>query len=128
MLTLRILSGVSAGREIPAGRFPFLIGRHAQSDLSSREPGVWDRHGELDLDLATGFHLRAVGEAEMRVNGEPVREARLRNGDIVDLGGLKFSCTLAAAPQRSMRLREAVFWLGIALVFALQLALVNIFG
>ena len=128
MLTLRILSGISAGREIPAGRFPFSIGRHAHADLQSGEPGVWDRHGLLELDPATGFHLRVVGGAVAHVNGEAVREVRLCNGDVIELGGLKLSCWLSAARQRPMRLREAAFWLGVGLVFVVELVLVNWFG
>jgi pSer/pThr/pTyr-binding forkhead associated (FHA) protein len=125
VLTLRILSGRAAGREIPAGRFPFSIGRSRESGLASDESGVWEQHARILLDSAEGFVVEAVGEAGLAVNGEGVRRSRLRNGDSLTLGALEIGCWLSPAPQRSLRFREGLTWGLILLLAAAQCYLLH---
>ncbi len=125
MLLIRILSGKAVGREIRAGRFPFSVGRNPDADLSSQEPGVWDRHLELHLDPDTGFQLRPSGEAAVLVNGEPVKTAHLKNGDRIQLGAFEFACWLQPARQSSLFGSELMVWGMIGAILAGQVALLS---
>jgi len=107
VISLKVLQGESAGREIPAGRFPFSIGRAATSDFRSQDSGVWDHHAVLSPDPNfPGFRVAAGPNALVILNGESVHDARFRNGDVLELGSLKLSCSLAPARQSSGRLWE----------------------
>jgi hypothetical protein len=57
------------------------------------------------------------------INGAPARAARLRNGDLLELGGLKLRFWLAPAPLRSLRMREWLTWGLLAVLTGLQIAL-----
>lgn len=123
MFQLQILSGKAAGTVQTARRLPFYVGRRAGADLQAEEPGVWEEHLRLELDAAQGICAQALGEAPLVVNGTPVRSARLRNGDILDLGGLKLRFWLAPAPLRSLQLREVMTWGLLVLLGACQVLL-----
>ena len=87
------------------------------------EPGVWDRHCELDFDPVAGFALRRMSEGLVLVNGEPVESALLRNGDVIDCGSVKLRFWLGEAQQGGLRLREAAVWTLLGLIPLAQLAL-----
>jgi hypothetical protein len=89
------------------------------------EDGVWDEHAELRLELGRGLVARSIGDALLVVNGQAVSEARLRAGDLVDLGGARLRLDLAATRQRTFRLRESATWLAIGLLCLGQLILVH---
>jgi pSer/pThr/pTyr-binding forkhead associated (FHA) protein len=124
MIQFNILSGKKAGAQTVARRFPFRIGRAAQNNLQLEDDGVWDSHLTLEFQKQAGFRLAASPNALATVNGEPVREKILRNGDIITLGSARLQFWLAAAQQRGLRLRENFIWALIAAVTAAQLALV----
>jgi hypothetical protein len=124
MVRLKILSGKMAGTEHAARHFPFLMGRSASADLQSEDDGVWERHAELALDGTAGFVLKAQDEALVTVNGHPCREALLRNGDEVALGGLKLRFWIGPTRQRSLGFREGLVWAVIVLVTVAQFALI----
>lgn len=105
-------------------RFPFLVGRSAEAGLALDDPGVWDRHATLEFRPGEGFFVRAHEHALVSVNQEPVSEARLRNGDLLQCGSARIRFWLAALPQRSLRLRETLTWVAWAALFAAQLGLV----
>lgn len=120
MFQLQILSGQAAGRVQPARRLPFHVGRQAGADLRSEEPGVWEHHLQFDLDAAEGIRVVTQPEAPLLINGRPVRQARLRNGDVLELGGLKLRFWLAPAALRSLSLREGATWGLLVVLAALQ--------
>ena len=124
MVQLKILSGKMAGTEQVARRFPFVLGRSPAADLRLEEDGVWDRHAELAFNRDTGFVLSAHSDALLAVNGQPCREAVLRNGDEVALGGLKIRFWVGATRQSNLRFREWLTWIAIALITAGQLFLI----
>jgi pSer/pThr/pTyr-binding forkhead associated (FHA) protein len=124
MVQLKILSGKKAGAAWGARRFPVRIGRAASADLQLEENGVWDEHCRLEFDPAEGVVLRARPEAPARVNGQPVEQAVLRNGDSIELGSLQLQFWLSEIKQRGFRLREALTWLGLAAITLGQLALI----
>ena len=106
MIELNILSGKKAGAQSAVRHFPFRIGRAEGNDLQLADDGVWDRHLVLEFQKKEGFKLAASANALATVNGEPVLEKILRNGDIITIGSARLQFWLAAAQQRGLRLRE----------------------
>ncbi len=124
MVQLRILSGKKAGTAWVARRFPVRIGRSATADLQLQESGVWDEHLELELRPGEGFVLSAHPDAIASVNGQPVQEALLRNGDTIDIGALKLQFWLSENRQGGLRLREGLTWAGIVAITLGQVGLI----
>jgi pSer/pThr/pTyr-binding forkhead associated (FHA) protein len=123
VIQLKILSGKQAGATWVARRFPVRIGRGSTADLRLEEDGVWEQHLLLRFKPAEGWILTTQGEALARVNGQPVNEALLRNGDSIQIGAAELQFWLAEARQRALGFREAVTWGVIGLVCLSQLAL-----
>jgi len=124
MIQLRILSGQTAGETQIVRRFPFRIGRAAESDLRLEASGVWDNHLTLEFQKSEGFILRTAPEAFVAINEEQKQSARLRNGDIISFGSAKIQFWLAAPRQRGLRLRELSVWLLITGITAAQFILI----
>jgi len=113
-----------AGAEMVARHFPFRIGRATDADLVAGDEGVWDRHLELAFDPVNGFLLRAEGEALATLNGESFNEAILRNGDLIQIGGLKLRFWLSRTRQTGLGVREWLTWIALGLITASQLVLI----
>ena len=124
MIQLNILSGRQAGTQPVARRFPFRIGRAADNELQLEDDGVWDQHLTLECQPQSGFHLATAPNALATVNGEPVQNKILRNGDTITVGSVKIQFWLAAARQGSLLAREFFLWTLIAAVTAAELVLV----
>ena len=124
MVQFKIVSGKMAGAEKVARHFPFRIGRAPSADLRVEEDGVWDEHLELAFDSANGFVLTSNPSAIASINGQPFREAVLRNGDSIEIGALKIRFWLAETRQKSLRFREWLTWLGFTIILAAQLYLI----
>lgn len=124
MIQLQILSGKQAGAPWVARRFPVRIGRSPACDLQLEEPGVWDEHLELALDPAQGVMLSAQPDAPVTVNREAVHNARLRNGDSIEIGSVHVQFWLAETHQQGLRLREWFLWCLVAALSLGEVALV----
>jgi len=124
MVQFRILTGKRAGSSWAARRFPVQIGRSPGSDFRSDEDGVWDKHLTIDFRPAEGFFLLASPEAALHLNGEPISESVLRNGDVIELGALKLQFWLAEARQRGLAWRETIIWAAVVAVSVSQIFLV----
>lgn len=124
MVQFKILSGKTAGAEHVARRFPFKIGRSPAANLRLEDDGVWDQHLELVFDSASGFVLTTAPNALATINGQPIREAVLRNGDVIEIGALKIRFWLGAVRQYGLFLRELLVWTAFALITASQLYLI----
>ena len=124
MVQLEILSGKKAGAAWVARRFPVRIGRAATADLCLEENGVWDQHLELNFDPPLGFKLVVQPDALATVNGEPVRETVLRNGDCIEIGSVKLRFWLGETRQVGLRFREWSTWFALATITAGQVALI----
>jgi hypothetical protein len=125
MIEIKVLNGKVAGKTVTARRFPFGIGRHKAADLCLEEPGVWNRHLELDLQLTEGITLTVAPEARATVNGQSIQATRLRNGDVIEIGAVRLRFGLAATRQRDLRLREGLTWLALAALCAAQIGLLH---
>lgn len=124
MVQFKILSGKKAGDQPVVRFFPFHIGRAAENDLQLADDGVWDQHLTLKFQKKEGFNLATAANALVAVNGQPVQDVILRNGDIITLGCVKLQFWLAAAKQRSLIAREFFIWALIIAVTSAQLMLV----
>ena len=124
MLQLKIIHGKTAGAEWVARRFPVQVGRAPEADLRLEEEGVWDRHLAIHLRPPDGFVLSVLPGAVASVNGQPVQEAILRNGDWIGLGAVKMQFGLSPTRHRSLRFREILTWVAFALLCLGQIALI----
>jgi pSer/pThr/pTyr-binding forkhead associated (FHA) protein len=124
MVQLKVLSGRKAGTAWVARRFPVRIGRSSAADLQLEESGVWAEHLELDFDPAEGIVLSAQPDALATVNGQPVRQTVLRNGDTIEIGSLRMQFWLSETRQAELRLREWLTWAGLAAVSLGQIGLI----
>jgi pSer/pThr/pTyr-binding forkhead associated (FHA) protein len=124
MVQFNILSGKKAGAQSAARRFPFRIGRAPGNELQLDDDGIWDQHLTLEFNRRNGFTLAIAPNALATVNGEPVQTTILRSGDVITVGSAKIQFWIAAARQRSLRLREAFVWGLLAAVVAGQFVLI----
>ena len=124
MVQLKVLSGKRAGTTWVARRFPVRIGRSGATDLQLEEVGVWDQHLQLDFDPAEGIVLSVQQNALASVNGQPVHQAVLRNGDAIEIGSLRMQFWLSETRQARLRLREGLTWAGIAAISLGQVGLI----
>ncbi len=124
MIQLRIVSGAQAGRVFQAHRFPVCIGRAADSDLRLAEDGVWDRHLRIELEPGEGFVLSLEPGAFGVLNGQTFQSSALRNGDLIEIGQTKIQFWLSEAKPRSLRWRESLTWILLALLCLAQVALI----
>ena len=124
MIQLRIFSGIKAGTSWVARRFPVRIGRSATADLRLEEDGVWEQHLLIEFKREEGYLLAAQGEALVSVNGEPIEQTVLHNGDCITAGSVELQFWLGEVRQSGLGLREAVTWLAIGAVWLGQFALI----
>lgn len=113
-----------AGTSWVARHFPVRIGRAPNSELLLEEPGVWDQHLLLEAPSTEGFRLKVQSEALVRVNGETMAEAVLRNGDLIDLGSVRMQFWLTPARQGGLRWGEIFTWAAIVTATLGQVALI----
>ena len=116
MIQLNILTGKKAGTHKVARHFPFRVGRAPGNELQLEDDGVWDQHLTLEFQPQSGFNLATAPDALVTVNGDPVHNTTLRNGDTITVGSVKLQFWLAAAAQGSLRVREGFVWTLLALV------------
>lgn len=125
MLLLRYGAGDRQSRETAvAATFPFTIGSSSDADLRIEGHGVWDRHVLIELDSATQrFTCSAVGSALLLINGETIRKAPLRNGDVLQLGSATVEVSLAPVPQHRLKFIEFGVWALLGIVAILEAVL-----
>lgn len=124
-IQLELLSSLRGPATWTVERFPCVIGRAASADLRLEEPGIWDKHLELQFRPRKGVSLTVLPGALATRNGEPLTDGILRNGDLIEAGGAKLRFWLGPTSQRDYELRETVTWLGLAALFILQIWLVS---
>jgi len=124
VIQLQILSGKQAGHDIVVRRFPFQLGREAGAGLILDEAGVWERHLEIAFQRSEGFLFASRPEALAIINGQRVEKGMLRNGDLIELGSVQIRFWLARSGQKTMRVREAITWSVLVLLFAVQIGLI----
>lgn len=77
---------IPGGSTVALGALPCLIGRDRRCDVVLDDPRVSRRHAEVRLRLGR-FTLADLGSTNgTRLNGRPVSEAALADGDLVAIG------------------------------------------
>jgi S1-C subfamily serine protease len=93
---LEVLSGEDAGRVLEVDR-PLVLGRMKGSDVVIRDARASRRHAEL-VPADGALRLRDLGSANgTLVDGQPAREALLRGGEEIRIGGVRIA-VLAQEP------------------------------
>jgi predicted component of type VI protein secretion system len=123
MVQLNVLSGRKTGTTFNSTKLPLTVGRGEQSDLSLDEPGVWASHCKI-IWLPEGLVLQVEPNAFVSINGAPVERARLRNGDLISLGGVSLRFSFTPNRQPSMAWREWVTWIALGALCLSQVAVV----
>jgi hypothetical protein len=123
MIQLHVLSGASAGQRHELNQFPVSVGRNATCSVPLSDPGVFDKHFEIQFS-PEGYNLQASPHAVVTVNDARAETALLRNGDIISAGYPKLQFWLGAMTQRGLRLRESIAWF---LVFGVSVAQIYVF-
>ncbi|HKV11280.1 MAG TPA: FHA domain-containing protein, partial [Thermoanaerobaculia bacterium] len=83
---LVLLSGPRAGQTFSLGAEAFSIGRHSENALQVLDPAASRQHCRVE-PADGGFVLRDLGSRQGTfVNGRPIREHRLEEGDLVAVG------------------------------------------
>ncbi len=123
MVQFNLLSGKKAGTSLVARHSPVRIGRSPGADVCVQEEGVWDDHLEVTL-TRDGFMLKTLEGALTALNGEPVYQAMLRNGDTIEIGAARIQFWLSETRQARLGFREGLTWIGIAAISLAQVALV----
>ena len=118
MVQLQVFSDQHAGTSTLASRFPFVVGRNSTADLRLEQEGIWDRHLEFHLQIPDGFLLKAHPHALTNVNGHPIQQAFLRNGDLIEVGPLKIQFWLSETRERGVQTRELLTWFDLAALCA----------
>jgi predicted component of type VI protein secretion system len=124
LIQLSFLTGKMAGGHCDVRHFPFAIGRSSTCDFRIEEEGVWEQHLRILVHATNGFLLSVQPDAIAAVNGQLVREAVLRNGDIVSMGGSQFRFLLGPTSQRGFKWREYATWLALGALCLGQVALI----
>jgi pSer/pThr/pTyr-binding forkhead associated (FHA) protein len=123
MVELRLLDSGKPDSSYLIQHFPCVLGRGPNADLRLEEPGVWDNHLQIELD-PDGFLVAAFPEAHTCVNGEPIQRALLKNGDLIEAGGIKLQFWLAQPRQHRLWLRETATWVALVLLSIGEIGLV----
>jgi predicted component of type VI protein secretion system len=123
MIQLDVLSGKKAGSRTVVRHFPFRVGRAPENHLQLDDDGVWDRHCALEIHDGQ-FNLTLAPDALVAINGGPLQNQPLRNGDTITIGSAKLQFWLAPARQRGLRARELFVWALVVLVTLGQFVLI----
>lgn len=124
MIQLHLLSGRTAPATLAAPHLPATLGRDAGCDLCLEEDGVWDRHLEFSATVSHQIRLQSATGAFTAVNGQPLQDALLCSGDLIEIGGVRLRFGLAPVRQRSLVWREASTWIALGALAAGQIALI----
>ncbi len=127
MVLLKVVGGRKTGDATILRRFPATVGRGVNSSYRLEEPGIWEQHLEIRLLMPEGFQLASDPNAVTVVNGARVQQTALRNGDLIEIGGLKLLFSLSEARQYAWRWREWLTWLMLTLLTVGQLWLIRRF-
>jgi predicted component of type VI protein secretion system len=123
VIELKILSGKQAGATVVARRFPFQVGRAADSGLRLEDEGVFDRHFRIALKQAT-FVVSSEPNAVTAVNNQPITESPVRSGDTIQAGSVSLGFSLSPARQRSLRFRESLVWFMLGVLCLAQVGVI----
>ena len=87
---LKVATGVITGKQFILYRNPTVIGSSPKTEIYLfKDPTVAPRHAAIN-SIGGEFLLSAINGATVLLNGRPVRQQRLRNGDQIRVGNTIF--------------------------------------
>ncbi len=84
------IAGSWRGKELILDRTPIRIGRSGENDVEIDHPSISRKHCRLHLEGESWKVMDAESKNGVRVNDEPYAAIALRNGDVLEIGHLKF--------------------------------------
>ncbi len=124
MIQLHVLNGRKAPASFTTQRLPVTLGRGEACGFRLEDDGVWDQHLEFSVSPPNRIQLRSSAGAFTAVNGQRVQEVILRNGDLIEVGGVQLRFGLAPVRQHSLAWREALTWIALAALALGQVVLI----
>lgn len=124
MIQIKVVSGKMAGAQLVARHFPFYVGRSSACELCLDEPGVWDKHFQINLNSTREFFLTTEPQTSVTIDGKALQQAVLRNGDVIEMGQAKILFGFSPTKQKSLMAREWLTWIGLAALCAAQIFLI----
>lgn len=99
--SLVFLGGEARGREVVVDKPSFSIGKAPDNDLVLVDPTVSRHHCELELG-PRGWLLRDRDSTNgTTLDGAVIKEAYLKNGGVLSVGGIDFKIALHREPRRA---------------------------
>jgi len=96
---------------VEINQWPFVIGRNPSAQLSLELPGVWENH--LTLNPREDGKVTAICSQETQVwlNDTTFQgQGTLKPGDVITMGSFRWRLELQAAPARSGKVTESMFY------------------
>lgn len=110
MIDITILSGPDSGRRIAVGSLPCRCGKSVGLGASFRGPGIWDEHFEVVSEESGVPLVRVLGDARVCVDSQLVQAVRVRDGLVLEVGGIRLQLSIQPAPHGSLFWRELSLW------------------
>ena len=133
MYRLVFLTGRLKGRRIAVQQGSLLIGRdpECQIDLID-DDRVSRRHAQIE-ERADGVYIKDLGSRNpVELNGKPVREAKLKHGDRLEVGGTVMEYQwvepIVASTRRRIGGVQALAFVAIGIILLAQLLFIFIFS
>ena len=92
------ISGTYRGKELVLDRSPIRLGRSEENDVEIDHPSISRKHCRLHHEAGTWKVMDATSRNGVRVNGEPYAAIGLRQGDVLEIGHLRFAFTEQGKP------------------------------
>lgn len=120
MIELSILTGPQSGRRLGLTDLPCRCGKSGTLSAQFTGPGVWDEHFEITVEAPGQIILRVLGDARICVDSVSVKEVKVRDGLILEVGATRVRLGIVPAGHGSLVGREIVFWGSFALLMTAQ--------
>lgn len=124
MAKLSVISGKKIGLNAVINDSPFVVGRSKEVDLQIDDDGIFDRHFQITHSAGDGYYLEVFEPALVSVNDVYIKKIRLKNGDFIQSGNVKFRFWLAEVKQKNFIFYEILFWSWLALLTGFQVFLI----
>lgn len=120
MIEITILTGPDSGRRISVGPLPCRFGKSPGLAGAFRGAGVWDEHFDLVPADSGAPLVRVLGDARVCVDSHLVREVKIRDGLVLEVGGIRLQVGIQPARHGSLAWREALLWGTFGIVLLVQ--------
>ena len=120
MIELIVLNGPDSGRRLSVVSLPSRFGKSVGQAASFKGAGVWDEHFEVVLDESGAPVVRVLGDARICVQSLPIREVRIRDGLVLEVGGIRLQLGIQPAKHGSLAWREFLLWGTFGVVLLVQ--------